>query len=363
MRTVISILQKVLVNHFYKLNAGLFMFLFYMLFGLPQDIKAFHVSIATLIITNQTALLLTLLAWLLYNLKCIDYTIKRMKEPQQLFLSSLEYISFFKRFACLSYVQFILFLPATAYAVFIILIAINNHAYISAAIILLFIITVIPATALLYQNALKQRENQNRIILPGLIRLPKPLFSIPLFYILQNRRQMLLITKFFSLFILYLFIKAFEPDHYDIRPLLMCFLLAAIANCTIVFEIKSFEDDYLLQYRNFSFSIFKRFIHVLLMYVVLLLPELIFVWKGYPLHFNMIDYWQVVTASVGLLSLLHACLFTGNMQMESFIKIVFGIAMGLFFIILYNTGIILGVLLLIIAFALFHAYYYDFEKS
>lgn len=143
----------------------------------------------------------------------------------------------------------------------------------------------------------------------------------------------------------------------------MCFLLAAIANCTIVFEIKSFEDDYLLQYRNFSFSIFKRFIHVLLMYVVLLLPELIFVWKGYPLHFNMIDYWQVVTASVGLLSLLHACLFTGNMQMESFIKIVFGIAMGLFFIILYNMGIILGVLLLIIAFALFHAYYYDFEKS
>ena len=126
------------------------MFLFYVLFGLPQDIKAFHVSIATLITTNQTTLLLTLSVWLLYNLKCIDYTIKRIKEPQQLFLTSLEYISPFKRFVCLSYAQFILFLPAVAYAVFIIIIAINNHAYISAAIILLFIITVIPATASLY---------------------------------------------------------------------------------------------------------------------------------------------------------------------------------------------------------------------
>ena len=105
MRTVISIMQKVLVNHFYKLNAGLLMFLFYVFFGLPQDIKTFHVSIATMIVTNQTALLLTILVWLIYNIKCIDYTIKQIKEPQQLFLSCLEHMRSFKCFLCLLYTQ------------------------------------------------------------------------------------------------------------------------------------------------------------------------------------------------------------------------------------------------------------------
>lgn len=363
MRTVTGILEKVLIKHFYKLNAGLFMFLFYVLFGLPQDIKAFHISIATLIATNQTALLLTLVMWLLYDLKCIDYTIKKIKEPQQLFLSNLEYINPFKRFACLCYIQFLLFLPAIAYAAFVIIIAVNYHAYISAIIILLFIIAAVPATSFLYQKQLKQRQNKSDLIFYRFMRISKPLFTVPLFYLLHNRKQMLLITKFFSLLILYLFIKLFEPDHYDIRPLLMCFLLSTIANSTIVFEIKNFEDDYLVQYRNFSFSTFRRFNHIFLMYVLLLLPELVFVWKGYPLHFTMIDYWQIVTASVGLLSLLHACLFIGKMPMESFIKLVFGIAIGLFFMILYNTGILLGAFMLVIAFALFHAHYYDFEKS
>lgn len=356
-------MQKVLVNHFYKLNAGLLMFLFYVFFGLPQDIKAFHVSIATMIVTNQTALWLTILVWLIYNIKCIDYTIKQIKEPRQLFLSCLEYMSSFKCFLCLTYTQFLLYLPVTAYAIFVMIIAIQKQVYATVATVLLFIIAAILATPLLYKKALRIRENQSRIALPGLIRLQKPAFIIPLFYIVYNRKQMLLVTKIFSLLFLYIFIKAFEPDHYDIRPLLMCFLLSAIANCTVVFEMKSFEDNYPQLYRNFPFSILRRFANILLLYLVLLLPELLFVWKGYGLHFNLVDYWQIVTASVGMLTLLHVCLFMDNIQMESFTKIVFGIAMALFFIILYNPGILLGIFIIGIAFALFSSYYYDFEKQ
>lgn len=363
MRTALSILQKVLVNHFYKLNGGLFMFLFYVFFGLPQDIKAFHVSIATLIVTNQTALLLTMLLWLLYDLKCIDYTLKRIKEPQQLFLSSFENMPASKSFLCLSYVQFLLYLPVTAYAIFVAVVAINNHVYITAAAILLFILTIIPLTAAIYQNGLKKRESARKMSVLQFGGLPKPAFSIPLFYILYNRKQMLLVTKFFSLFILWLFIERYNPDHYDIRPLLTCFLLSVIANCTIVFEMKNFEDEQLLIYRNFPFSMIKNFMRLIGAYTILLLPELAFVWKGYPLYFNLTDYWQIVIASIGLLVLLHTCLFIGNTQMEAFIKIVFGVAMALFFIILYNPGIWLGLFIMVVTYALFYSYYYDFEKQ
>src|SRR5882672_6577270 len=90
MKTTLSILQKVIVNHFYKLNAGLFMFLFYVLFGLPQDVGSFHIAIATMIVQSQLSLLIVFGLWFLYNLKSIDYITKQLKAPQQQFLTCIQ---------------------------------------------------------------------------------------------------------------------------------------------------------------------------------------------------------------------------------------------------------------------------------
>jgi len=362
MSTTLSILQKVLVNHFYRLNAGLFMFVFYVLFGLPQDAGGFHISIATMIVENQPFLWLVFAIWLLYNFKCIDYICKHLQEPEQLFLSSLENTGFFKCYMYLVYVQCMVYLPVAAYSVFLAVIALNNTEYLSAVIIIVYVMLMILSAPLLYQVVLQRRWSGLQIRLPVLMRLPKPFFLIPVFYIVKHRKQMLLISKFFSLGVLWLFIKEFNPDHYDIRPSLLCFLLAAVANSTIVFDIRNFEEAHLYISRNFPFSLVKRFVNAMLMYAVLLVPEMLFIWKGYPVYFNLFDFLQLASASVALLCLLHVCLLIQNTTMETYIKIVFGIAMSLFFIILYNPGIILSLFLLLVAFAIFHAYYYDYEK-
>jgi hypothetical protein len=98
------------------------------------------------------------------------------------------------------------------------------------------------------------------------------------------------------------------------------------------------------------------------MYAVLMLPELIFVWKGFPLHFHTGDYFQLMLLTVALPVLLHTCLLTGNIAMRTFIKIVFGISMAIFFIVLYNPGILLPAFLLFVSFLLFNTYCYEFEK-
>lgn len=362
MKTTISILQKVLVNHFYRLNAGLFMFLFYVLFGLPQDAGGFHIAIATLIVNNRLFLLLVFSMWLLYNFKCIDYICKNLKEPEQLFLTCIENTGSFKCYMYMVYVQYLVYLPVTAYSVFLIIIALKEHAYIPVIEIIAYETVMLFSAPLLYKSVLQRRWNGFQFSLPALLRIPKPLFLVPLFHILNNRKQMLLITKLFSLGILWLFIKEFDPDHYDIRPVLFCFLLATIANCTIVFEIRNFEEEHLYISRNFPLSLTRRFINVLLMYTVLLLPEMLFVCKGYPLYFNLFDYLQLTFSAVALLCLLHVCLLIQNITIETYIKIVFGIAMGLFFIILYNPGIILSLFLLLAAFAIFHSHYHDVER-
>lgn len=362
MRTAISILQKVLVNHFYKLNAGLFLFLFFVLFGLPQDVKTFHTALATAIIQSPVLLLAVMVIWFLYNLKCIDYVIKHLKEPQQQFLACLQSRGAAACFFFLYYVHFFVYLPVILYALFLI-IAIKNAAYLPVAEIIIFITVITSVTPLLYIKTLQGKFFSTRIYLfTSFVRIPKPFFVLPLFYIWHNRKQMLLLTKFFSTGVLFLFLTYYTPEVYDIRPLLLCLLLSAASHCTIVFEIRNFENEYLAIARNFPFTSVERFIQIICMYAVLMLPELIFVWKGFPLHFHTGDYFQLMLLTVALPVLLHTCLLTGNIAMRTFIKIVFGISMAIFFIVLYNPGILLPAFLLFVSFLLFNTYCYEFEK-
>ena len=47
MRIIAKILQSVLINHFYKLNAGFFIFLFFLLFGVVRggQLIEFHLGL------------------------------------------------------------------------------------------------------------------------------------------------------------------------------------------------------------------------------------------------------------------------------------------------------------------------------
>jgi len=340
------------------------MFLFFVLFGLPYNVGELHKAVANLIAQNQLLLLIVLAVWFLYNLKCIDYITKEIKLPQQQFLTCLQNIGTKKCFGYLCFVQFMIFIPVIAYAVFIIIIALKNNAYIVVGEIAVFILIMLLITPIIYVRTLQNRLREISFhFFTSTVRISKTIITIPLVYIWNSRKQMLLIAKFFSLLLLLLFIRTYEPDHYDIRPLLLCFLLSTISNCAIVFEIKSFENNYLQLIYNFPISLFRRFMQLIIMYALLLLPELLLVWKAYPLFFHLTDYIQLILASVSLLVLLHTTLLTGNINMDAFIKIVFAIAMALFFIILYDPGIILPVVILLIAFGFFHAYYHETEKT
>jgi len=365
MINALKILHKVLVTHFYSVNTGFFLFVFFVLFGMPQNVKEFHLSLIDAIIKNSSILALVMVAWVLYNTKCMDYTLKQLRLPKQNFLFSLHSLRYVTLFFYMVYIQLMIYLPVFIYALFVIVIAIQK-GYIACAIeIILFTAVVTGLTPLLYVRVLQRKP-----LMQGLPQLPrltakmgKPLFSLPLYNIWNNRKQMLLVSKTFSLLMLYAFIKMYLPDHYDIRPTLLCVMLAAAVNCAIVFEMKLFEDVFLQMQRNFPLSILQRFGNAAFSFFLLMLPELLFIWKGYPLYFCLADFTQLLLFAVGLPLLFYACLFTDDTNMDSYLRIVFGILAGLFFIILYNPGIVLGIAITLMAFGLYASYYYSFEKK
>lgn len=367
MRIIAKILQSVLVNHFYKLNAGFFIFLFFALFGVVRggQLIEFHLGLIQAILGAPLFLGMILFLWGLYSIKCINYITKRLMEPDLNFLSCLNSLTKKQLWYWMCFVHFEVYLPVIAYVVVIINVAIRAHQYQQALIILFFNILFFIVAVWQYFNTIQQRSKETllwKISIPSL-PIKKPVFLYSLIYIWKERKLMLLLTKLFTMVYLYGFMEFYEPYRYDIRPILLSILLVLAAHMTLIFEMRIFENEYLLFSRNLPIGIIKRFVQSLALFMVLLIPELLFIWKGYPLHFSVTDYTQIVLMVLAIPTFMHAILYTYSMLLEEYMRLVFAFVAALFFLILYDLGILLFVFVLLLAFVFFYFHFYEFEKA
>jgi hypothetical protein len=365
-KTVVKILQNVFVIQFYKANTGFFLFCFVVLYGVvaPGMLISYHLSLIQGMIQSFSFLGFVILFWLLYTIKCIDYTVKQLNDPRQLFLFSLHTLSNQQQFFYLLYVHTLIYLPVWGYASIVAMIAAKQGFYGSMFVVIVSNISMMAGATYLYRIRLQRREFIfSKLMLTTRIIFKKHLFMLPVWFMLNQRKQMLLITKIFSFLILYAFINLYEPEQYDIRPLLLIMLMIAMAHCTIVLQIRQFEEVFLSFNRNLPISIPKRFVLIMLMFFILLLPELVFVWRAFPIHFIATDYPQILLLPVSIIVFFYSILLMRDIDSDSYFRIVFGIGAILFFIILYNPGILLSSFLTGISFILYSAHLFTFEEN
>ena len=376
---IARILQKILVNHFYQMNAGFFAFLFFALFGVVRggELIHYHYSLMLAFLESPIILAGVLLAWVLYTFKCSNYIIKRILEPRQLFLSSLNHLNNRALFGWMLFVQVQVFAPVWVYAAIATAVAIHLHHWAQAGMMVLANLVLIGAAARWYSSTIRHDGldallgngtfagngsflckwvNWTRISLQ--IRLVKPVFSYAIFHLFKERKQMLLMTKLFTLLFLYGFIQLYEPYRPDPRPILLCFLLIVGAHSSLILQIRAFEREFLPFLRNLPVKISVRFLQMLCTYVLLFLPELIYVWAAYPLHFTLLEYPQIVLMVLSLAGFLHSILLVYDMPSEDYLNSVFGMMAVLFFVLLYNPGILFFLLVLLLAYVFFHQHIY-----
>jgi hypothetical protein len=363
-KTAIHILQRVLVNHFYKVNAGFFLFWFFVLFGVVNgsQLISYHYSLIQGMIQSPIFISCVIFAWLLYTFKCINYITKQLGDPKQQFLFVLNNLSSPKQFWLMLFVHLMVYLPVGIYALIVAVVASKQHYFGSMAVVIAANTLMIVASGWLYTRHLKKLAPGIHLNLP-VIHVSKPFFSIPLWFLWKERKQMLFVTKLFSLLLLYGFINLYEPDAPDIRPLLLVMMLTAVAHSAIILQIRSFEEEQMAFSRNLPVTLAKRFLLLLFMYFVLLLPELVFVWKGFPLHFQVPDLPQLLLLTVSVPLFFHSILLMKDMDGEHYFRVAFAVCAFLFFVLLYDPGIWLPLLILLIAFTLYRSHFYDFEKK
>src|SRR4051794_25480471 len=152
MKPILHILLKVWVQQFYQRNAGFFLSLFVVLFGVVQYPITYHLKLMQGIVTSYITLLIAIIIWILYACKCGALILKSIAK-EKVWLYELQALDNKKLLLSLTFVQAILFLPATMYIVLTIGVGIYIKQYLAVIILTHFLILIhILSIALYYQS-------------------------------------------------------------------------------------------------------------------------------------------------------------------------------------------------------------------
>src|SRR5687768_12754133 len=134
MISALRILIKTQVREFYTINAGYFLFFFFLFFGVvePGSMIFYHKSIMLGMFNAPAFLGLVMVVWLLYNLKCIFFCSKQFTRPGNNYLINLQAFSPGRQLGLFSVIQTLLYLPVLIYSCFVVALAIiYDHAWLA----------------------------------------------------------------------------------------------------------------------------------------------------------------------------------------------------------------------------------------
>jgi hypothetical protein len=367
MKSILIILNQLIIRQFYELNAGLFLFLFVLLFGIvpPSQLVYYHLTIIEGILAIPTFLLIVSGLWFFYNLKCLQFIWKQLNEPANEFVYVLNQFPPYIQFLSYLTIQIGVYSPVLIYGLAVAVVGFGQAKWLLASGIILFHwgLCGLNATAFYYKINHPNPE-KSYFLLSYLFnwRSPKTFPILIIEFVFNDLKLMWGLIKAFDLLIMSGFLYFFASETYDARIIFMGFLVGLIANCVLVFQIRRFENTFLLFSRNLPWSLPKRFADWGLVYSLILAPEFLFLLNQIPQSLHWQDFMAIVLFGNGLLLGFHSLLYRLGEDMDSYLRWVFGGFIAVYFLVLFGLyGVVAG-LSLFWAYQSFRKHYYRFEK-
>jgi hypothetical protein len=355
-------LSKVFTVRYYTRNTGFFLFVFYFFFGIVpgNQLVSYHYALIMGFLTSPGMLLITLLIWLLYNLKCMAYVQKTLSARENTFLyATLGILEGPRKWRTLYWLHFSLYAPVLVYSFVAILIALKTQAYVPAIIILFFniIMTIMP-----------MRSYDHKIKHPGTTpffsdwiqwlnrRFRKPLWMFYIYELLNGNVKALALTKFAGALIL-LMACSFIGDQPDKRVVLVGLLINLLAHSVLIFNHRSFDDLYLSTLPQLPLPLWKRYVQTGTTYLFIMLPEFILLlFKTGPA-----DLLLYITFGISILMLMRSLLYFPQLDQDKYFRWVFLIIVAGLFLSLAYYYWYAAVLFQFTAFVIFYFRYYRYE--
>jgi ABC-type multidrug transport system fused ATPase/permease subunit len=367
MNTTDSILQRSVTAPFYRRNAGLFLFIFFLLFGLQPNFKQtleFHYDIINGISTSVNFFFISLLIWFLYACKTIHFFNGCAKNKAYHFLQNLNAISPGKRFLHLLILQLQLLSPVLCYGMAVVIVAVINH-HIAGGIAVLFTLAGLCIFTTVAANFLLQKTKSSAFkkILPSFPSLfSANLFSFLLKFIFNEQFIVLLLLKLVTFSCLYFFAKT-DAQVFEDRLLWLIYLTSLAGHSILIYRNHHFMETKMSFYRNLPVRPMATLLSLLGVYVIVLIPE-IWALKGVAIEQHaIINYIWMILTGPSLLLMLHCLLYTEDMKMEGFLQLLFGVWIVTLFFSLSSIRWLLPLICLGMAVIIFFTSYCRYEKN
>jgi hypothetical protein len=366
MHWLIRIFNKAFVSRFYQAHLLVFLFVTLAMFGMADGGTVIHIHYYLLLTSFSSAytLFFLWLAWLLYAANALRYMLNTLgkQEFQFLYVSNSAHRGSLLK--ALTWTVLQINAPVLIYGFIGIVIAITKSFYVNAilgafALSCIMVLSVI----IVYFRLVNLHTNPffSGIKLFPAIRFKPGMLSITLRRITNDNKVALIGTKLFSCAVIYGAHYEWASFNYDIRWMQVAMAISIPAQGVLLYQVWSFETNYLSFTRNFPIEIIKRYLRILSLVLILVIPEVALL-LSYCLRFHVL--WQLpvyLLYATSLPMLLYAMLFTRGFNHESFNSFLFAIGLATFFVTLFGFTWLLSIAFVPIGFLVYRESFYEFE--
>lgn len=361
MSAVTRILFKSIVIPFYRSHAGLLIFVFLIMFGTVESnqLVNYHRSLIAGMFTSEIFLFCVCLVWILFSLKILVYILSLLRKSEYGFLNNLMLVPKSKAFVHILITVMFCFLPVLIYSVFIYLLGVSNHHYVSSLGLFLFQLLLCCINAYVILLFLRTQHIFSWTLIKARIPNISGRIGFYISHILNEEKIALLISKGSSLVLLYIVREASETGD-DFRILGLTWVFVLLAHTFLVLKVKMFEDRYLTWIKSLPITTFKTWLLYFTLYIGLLLPELVF---SITMIGNVSEVLMLALLSSGLLMFIHTYLLKSNRDPDQYSIFLFWLFVVSFFVILCNLTWVLAAGLSLASYLLLAKRYYNYEPT
>jgi hypothetical protein len=365
MRPIYYLIQRTLIFPFYQQHAGLFFFVFYVMFGLVESSQLinYHRSLIYGMLSSALFLLIVLAIWLLYFLKCYIFVRQKCEAPKYHFIYELARLTKGKTVLFFAFLYLIIFMPILVYTVAILIVAMNSGFYLPAIIILFFQTSGLLLCSWASSEQIHKRHLPNRITFPSFnIPFTRPLALFYLSHLTKHQKVGILLSKLFSIMSIYIVLQAMD-FHEDIRIPGLVLLFGLIAHAFLIFDMKRFEDERLTWMRALPCSTLYLYLNYLLVFTLILIPEMLLLGGSIGNKITLLNWVELYAFGIGFLAFIYTRLFKYVESTDHYMQFMLWVFLGTFFLIVCKLVPFLVLVLNIGSFFFFHKRYYLYESQ
>lgn len=320
---MLNLLVKTLVFKFYEQHASLFLVICYLLFGAVEGSQIVSYQYALLISVCSSPLILGIVftLWIIYAARCYLFVKQKLTLPSFLVSSELTKMPKPKQYVVWLKVYAFMFMPILGYAFIMVYVSALQNFWYSLIAILVGLIGLFTTLISLTFQETNYAFNSNKIQLKlRLIKIEKPFWSWPLFYLIHNQPVLFFACKLISLFAFKSVLWLFADVGADIRVFLTATLAVVLSHANLLFIWIKFDIAYLSFARSLPISLLKRIVSWLTVMLILLIPEFaLLIWST---HFDVQKIGICILFCMASLFTLFTFVYLLRADMERYMKYI-----------------------------------------